>query len=140
MMGLHSPGTGLERVGLKRNTSIIEKMTNLTYATSERDDDDKLINYLAASHQEQDISPDTSMGCHPGAEKTNSPTKRKRAGKNHRRSNKVTPGNMMNTSSSAHDVSCESSPTLDINSKLSSSQRSSELTPARLIVDRSRTV
>jgi len=50
MMGISSPGTGLERVGLKRNTSIIEKLTNLTYATDERKDDAQLLNCLVASH------------------------------------------------------------------------------------------
>ena len=43
---LASPGTGLERVGLKRNTSIIEKLTNLTYNSLEREDDRKLLNYI----------------------------------------------------------------------------------------------
>ncbi len=43
-MMLNSPDAGLDRVGMKRNTSIIEKMTNLTYSTVERDNDTSLVN------------------------------------------------------------------------------------------------
>ena len=56
-MMLSSPGTGLERVGLVRNTSIIEKLTNLTYNTLEQEDDAKLFNCLEPYSEEQDISP-----------------------------------------------------------------------------------
>ena len=42
-----SASTGLDRVGLKRNTSIIEKLTNLTYTTMEREEDAQLIDCLA---------------------------------------------------------------------------------------------
>ena len=40
---LNSPGAGLDCVGMKRNTSIIEKMTNLTYSSVERDHDANLV-------------------------------------------------------------------------------------------------
>mmetsp|Transcript_5227 Transcript_5227/g.6402 ORF Transcript_5227/g.6402 Transcript_5227/m.6402 type:complete len:112 (+) Transcript_5227:1481-1816(+) len=103
---LSSPGTGLERVGLKRNTSIIEKLTNLTYSTVGREDDTRLINCLAS--QEQDISP---LDDHGQSDK-GSPTKRKRGSKRKKATN---------TSSSAYGES-DQSPTLEINSKLSSSQ------------------
>lgn len=40
---LASPGSGLERVGLKKSTSIIEKLTNFTYPSMEREEDAALV-------------------------------------------------------------------------------------------------
>ena len=40
---LNSPATGLERVGLPRSTSIIEKLTNVTYQSVDQEDDAKLV-------------------------------------------------------------------------------------------------
>ena len=55
---LNSPEIGIGRVGLKRNTSIIEKLTNMTYNTTEREDDAAIVQSLA--DRAQDISPNAA--------------------------------------------------------------------------------
>ena len=53
---LISPGTGVERVGL---ISIIEKLTNATYISGDRDEDASLVQYMVERPaEEQDISPE----------------------------------------------------------------------------------
>ena len=53
---LISPGAGVERVGL---ISIIEKLTNVTYTSGDRDEDASLVHYMAERPvEEQDISPE----------------------------------------------------------------------------------
>lgn len=108
---LSSPDTELERVGLKRNTSIIEKLTNITYSTVERENDAILVDCLAEREKlEQDISPQLGKG-------KASPSKRRKAARK-----------KQNVSVSVNDGETESaSPSIDLNSKLSSSQ--SEASP-----------
>ena len=61
---LTTPGTGLERVGLKKSTSIIEKLTIFTYNSTEQEDDATILKTMANKEanedqdQEQDISPE----------------------------------------------------------------------------------
>ena len=69
---LNSPGTGLERAGLPRSTSIIEKLTNVTYASGDQEDDARLVLSIVEKTQEQDISPEIKS-----AKKTNSSKKRR---------------------------------------------------------------
>ena len=125
-----SASTGLDRVGLKRNTSIIEKLTNLTYTTMEREEDAQLIDCLAQSQPNQDISPGDSNNENGQGDRA-SPSKRKR---NNKRRKVAT-----NTSSSAYGES-DQSPTLDIRSAQNSQSDSSSRNSSRLVVDKSRQI
>ena len=61
---LTTPGTGLERVGLKKSTSIIEKLTMYTYNSTEQEDDATILKTMTSKEtgedqdQGQDISPE----------------------------------------------------------------------------------
>ena len=55
---LTTPGTGLERVGLKKSTSIIEKLTIFTYNSTEREDDATLVKIMANKNGDGDDDQD----------------------------------------------------------------------------------
>lgn len=115
-------GTGLLNASPKRQTSIIEKLTNLTYSTMEMEDDATIVECLAAQTlQEQDISPGVKTRVNPP------PPFKSLSGKKRRAKRKK-----VNASTTAVDESePASSPTLEF-------QSSSQSDASPILVERAK--